>query len=409
MPARLLELLLNRRRALIFLEWKEAQLRETTPPPCNLVAHGSYLLADAPSPLALWSAFEQALRAQQPLVVLGPMSEAARVILLRQLPEPPPPGAALVLFTSGSTGEPKAVFHSEESLLASAEQLATGLGAPVSQCSLLPAWGMAGIAFHFLLPLFSGKRLLWWNRQPMHELPPAIEAAKLDLLSLNPFLLEGVLRNETFGSRSLDVVSLTAPLTEGLRGRFRARCQGFLREIYGMTEAAGPVLLDGQSLGAQAKLEKDGALSLRGKQFLLGYGVEGKFVAAEGWFSTGDVFRREGTLLRFVARSRELIDCGGRKIAPGLVEEVFQLPELAQCLALAVEVQGVERVGLVYERDPGCQLSESELSQKIKERASTSLSSDMRPFVWRELPQIPRLANGKVSRIKARELLSGGL
>lgn len=410
MPAPLLDLIQSRQRALTFLEWREAELHEAGPGSFTLASHGKYLVAHSPTPQNLWSCFAQALDAREPLVILGPMSEEALAILLRQLPAEPPAGAVLALFTSGSTGQPKAVFHSEASLLASAEQLATGLGAPISQCSLLPAWGMAGIAFHLLLPLFSGKRILWWNHplpNSAHELPPALEEARVDLLSVNPFLLEMILRNEKFGGKNLDVISLTAPLNENHRGRFRQVCPGFLREIYGMTEMAGPVLLDGQSLGARPKLAEDGELLLSGAQFSVGYGEEGKFIASAEWLSTGDIFSRERGQLVFVSRKKELIDLGGRKIAPQMIEEILaQVPEIAECLAFGIQIQGVERIGLVYARRPDCDLEKEALAEKIKERSRISLSLDMRPFVWRELESTPRLANGKVSRIKAREILS---
>ncbi|MGZ3692836.1 MAG: AMP-binding protein [Bdellovibrionota bacterium] len=407
MPALLLKLLESRAKALTFLEWREAELKEAKPTNFTLEQHGNYLVANSPGPENLWSIFSQALSAGEPVVVLGPLSNETKSILLRQLPEEAPPGTTLVLFTSGSTGQPKAVFHSEASLLASAEQLATGLGAPISQLSLLPAWGMAGIAFHLLLPLFSGKRILWWGRRPLHELPPALESAKTDLLSLNPFLLEMISRNDAFGGKNLDVVSLTAPLTEAHREKFRRVCPGFLREIYGMTEAAGPVLLDGKTLGARTKLASDGELSISGAQLSLGYGNEGKFHHSEEWFATGDQFKLKNDALVFVARKKELIDLGGRKIAPVMIEEIFLgLPEIAECLAFGVVVQGVERVGLVYTRSPECSLSKEALSQKISERSRISISMDMRPFVWRELENIPRLPNGKVSRNKALECLA---
>lgn len=406
MPAQLLELIRTRRAALRFYEWEE-ELRETELRPATLESFGSYLLARAPAPDQLWDAFAQALAAKKSLVVIGPMSAEAETILLRQLPKATPAEAVLALFTSGSTGQPKAVFHQAGSLLASAEQLATGLGAPLSQCSLLPASGMAGIAFHLLLPLFAGKNILLWRQPALEsagELPLALKAACTDLLSLNPFLLEMVLRNERFGEKKLDVVSLTSPLREKHRAEFRQRCPGFLREIYGMTEFAGPVLLDGVSLGPQTRLEEN-ELLLRSPTGFSAYAQEGSVTPAPDWFPTGDIFRSEKNRWCFVSRKKELLDFGGRKVAPALIEEIFlALPEVRECLAFGIQVQGVERTGLLYVRAGG---SEEAVAEKISERARTSLSLDMRPFVWREVVQLPRLPNGKVSRQKAVEILSG--
>jgi acyl-CoA synthetase (AMP-forming)/AMP-acid ligase II len=167
------------------------------------------------------------------------------------------------------------------------------------------------------------------------------------------------------------------------------------------------VLLDGRSLGARTQRAEDGELLVSGPQFFLGYGSEGKFAAREEWFPTGDIFAWEQEY-KFVSRKRDLIDIGGRKIPPALIEEIFSgMPELNECLAFPVTIQGVERVGLIYTRKAGCGITREELAQNVSERSRTSLSLDMRPFWWREMDSLPRLPNGKVSRIKARDLYAG--
>lgn len=376
-------------------------------PPAQLSQPGPYFFLRSPSVPDLWRSFHLALRENLVLVITGPLSPEAETILLRQLPAEPPPGARLVLFTSGSTGDPKAVFHGEASLLTSARQLSAAFPLEKAQLSLLPPWGMAGIAFHLLLPLLQGRRL-YFHGGPFLEWAPRLEglAPELDLLSLNPFLLEMAMRAGL--PREIPLVSLTAPLSETMKEKLAGSPAS---EIYGMTEAAGPILRDGKSLGAKLELSEAGELRISGEQLFLGYGKEGQFQSRDEWFATGDIFVKHPAdqNWQFVARERDLIDVGGRKIAPRLIEEVFLgMAEMNECLALPVQLEAGERAGLLYVRNKSCELDEKSLSMRIGEWARTSLSLDMRPFLWREVRELPRLPNGKVDKVQARKLISSG-
>jgi acyl-CoA synthetase (AMP-forming)/AMP-acid ligase II len=170
-----------------------------------------------------------------------------------------------------------------------------------------------------------------------------------------------------------------------------------------MSEAAGPVLRDGRSLGAETRIGSEGELEISGAQLFLGYSSEGRFAEAPEWFPTGDQFCKEGERLLFCARLRELIDLEGRKVAPALLEEVFEgMPEIRDCLAFELELQGRVSAAFVYVRAEDCDLSEEELAAKVEHRARTSLSVDMRPRWWREVGEIPRLSNGKADRKKVK-------
>lgn len=370
-------------------------------------AHGEYFVCRAPSLSKLRENWLTALGAKHPLVLLPPVSAAEEVILLRQLPTAPPKDAVLVLFTSGTTGTPKAVFHGERSLLTSGQQLLKAFGPHPRLACLLPAWGMAGLAFQLLYPAAAGGGTVLENRggflQWSHSLDGILSLGRCSLLVANPMLLKMWLRNDRFTWRGR-TVSFTAPMGESLRERWRAQLPlAPLEEGYGMSEAAGPVLLEGKSLGAHLRLSSSGELELGGDQLLLGYGSEGKFLPASGWFATGDLFAEGKRGWEFRARLRELIDLGGRKVAPGLIEEVFLgMPEIAECLVFPKMIEGIERAALVYVRATNCTLAENELSAEIERRTRTSLSLEVRPAWWREVKEIPRLAGGKADRKRVR-------
>lgn len=376
-------------------EWRAGAL-SLAQPFAQSLTHGAYFLARAPSTPALWGSLRLALREARPLVILPPSSPAEEAILLRQLPAAPPPGAAVVLFTSGTTGDPKAVFHSESSLLASARQLARAFpGTGRVSGSLLPAWAMAGLVFHVLLPATRGGAH-FFSAEPFLNWAPCagslLRDLDVDFVTLNPFLLE-MLQRADLGEWHGTTVSLTAPLRMG-------QCA---REIYGMTEAAGPILLDGKSLGAETRLSPEGELEIRGEQLFLGYASDGHFTPRPEWFGTGDLFALEGDGLYHRARLRDLIDTGGRKIPPRLLEESLEaMPEIAECLAFPVKLAGVERPGLLYVRRSDCTAQPKELAAAVERYLAEKISAEIRPRWWREVDALPRLKNGKPNRREAQ-------
>jgi acyl-coenzyme A synthetase/AMP-(fatty) acid ligase len=363
----------------------------------SLQNHGPYLVGKDLGVTEVWEALAHSLERGLVLVLLPPGNEVADAILLRQLPAKPPASACLTLFTSGSTGTPKAVLHGEGSLLASASPLA--LAFPHSRtASLLPAWGMAGVAFHLLLPLRQGELHLCAKDSFLYEagdFNSRLKIARVELVTLNPYLLEMWERSAP-APKGVRVVSLTAPLPSSLREKFCAE------EIYGMSEAAGPVLHEGKLLGAKGRIAPSGELELQGEQLFLGYGSEGIFFPSTGWFATGDQFAKDEEF-RFLARTRDLIEIGGRKIAPALVEEVLREdPNLAEVAAFEKKIEGIGRIAFVYVRRAGCDLSEDELAKQVSLRARTSFSVDMRPAWWGEKKSLPRLPSGKIDREKIR-------
>ncbi len=408
-PSLLLERIESRVKAgFVLTEWANsgASLRKhSLAKPIKLDSQGSdYLVLENPSPVDLWGAFAKACELNKTLVILPPATNNEKLVFLRQLPKKSPEKARLALFSSGTTGEPKAVLHSEASLLASSAQLGRAFSEHERRACLLAAWGMAGISFHFLLPLalggesfFSRETFLYWAA----TCDSTFTSERISLLVCNPFQHAGFLRAESNAWQGT-MLTLTAPMKEKQRAEHKRLRHGPLREIYGLTEAAGPVLLDGKSLGAELRLEKD-ELLISGAQLCLGYAREGKFEALEGFFATGDHFSFLEGLYRFEARFRELIDIGGRKIPPRLLEEIFEaMPEINEALAFAWESAGQERAGLVYVRARECKLSREALSLEIGKRAKEFLSEDLRPVFWRELENLPRLPNGKPDRKSLR-------
>jgi O-succinylbenzoic acid--CoA ligase len=265
---------------------------------------------------------------------------------------------------------------------------------------------MAGVAFHCLLPLERGSGVVF-SRLPFLQWSAAAGALfrelSVELVTLNPFLLEMLLRGGIDPQWKGAVVSLTAPLKKPLLAAFALASGRRPREIYGMTEAAGPVLLDGKSLGAETRVSATYELELRGPQLLLGYSSAGRFEPTPEWFRTGDIFTVEDGRHLHQARERDLIDTGGRKVSPRLIEEAAErLPGIGECLAFGMSLAGVERPALLYVREAGCALPPEELALELESYLAKTLSPELRPKWWQEVDSLPRQKGGKPNRKLAR-------
>ena len=409
MTSELLSLLESRlKNGFYFLEVQQGEIVTHREVSGSVEDYGNYILAQPKNPREVWNCLWKALQTNKPLVILPRCTHEEKMIFLRQIPTSPPKDSLLVLFTSGSTGQAKSVFHSEPSLLASAAQLWKAFPHVKMVANTLAPWGMAGIAFSFLLPLQNGEGVLsspesifYWQAQA----PELFLRAKIDLIASNPTLLTSLFRNQPkepwkwAGS----IVTLTAPLKSQLRSQVEQQCKGELIEIYGMTEAAGPVLCRGESLGSSLRINADDELEINGPQLFLGYGTEGVFTSRSVWFSTGDRFTHENKY-NFQSRLRDLIDIGGRKIAPRMIEEIIEsVPEISECTVFGFEENGVERPGLLYVKKEGAK----GIEDKIRERMKLSLSQDLWIHRWREVAALPKNRAGKIDRAEAQKLLLG--
>lgn len=318
-----------------------------------------------------------------------------------------PPGTAVLVRTSGSSGVPKAVALSAESLLASAHATHDALGGPgqwlvtlpghlISGLQMLVRSQVAGTAPVFLDGPFDAAELLEAADQMPHD---------RRYVSLVPVQF----------SRLLDLAESDAGAAEALRGfaavlvggqavslsmRKRAHELGVaLRRSYGMTETAGGCVYDGVEIGDTRVRVRDGEVQLAGSCLALAYvGDESltaeKFIEGRGtrWFRTGDAGELLGGMLTVTGRIDRVIISGGVNVSLDEVERVAREQQgWSTAVALgAPDDEWGERVSLVVETEPGA-LPFDEVRENIRQQLGAAAAP-----VWaNELEQLPRLAGGK--------------
>lgn len=334
-------------------------------------------------------------------------------------------GAALIVFTSGSTGQPKGVVVRHEGLLWKLGVLSRLLGLTSEDVVVVPLQ----LTFIFgiwvsLLSLMSGSRLV-----PTPKFSAEVLAGRggATVLAAVPTVLRML-----GASSALDAPRLRTVLTGGepfgpaLAEKLEAllpRAKVF--DLFGLTEsgscdfcvrpedqpaARGTIgrPTEGVAFRIAATPELGlpagtGELQIRTPAIMAGYLDDpSRSTAAfvDGWFRTGDLATVRGDgFVQLVGRSKDIVSRGGNKIAPLEIENLFaQHAGVLSALAFGVPD---ERLGeclhlMIVPRDPD--LSENDLRAWAKDRLERFKTPDVFHFV----KALPAGRTGKVDRTAAR-------
>ena len=339
-----------------------------------------------------------------------------------------PDDVCAILYTSGSTGAPKGVRHSSNSLLA---EIRTGWaalsGTAVRRSFVALPSGHVGGLLSALIPLVTGEpagfldpwdataalRLVRDCGATLMGAVPYFLISMLEAAAGDPTRL-GDLRYCNVGGAGVPPVLIEQADQLGVRA-VRA---------YGLTEhptvsngaADDPLAVraetDGRlSPGTRARiLDRSGAdqppgevgeIAVVGPEMMLGYTRETDDLAAHlpgGWFRTGDLGVLEpGDLLTVTGRLKDIIIRGGVNIAVSEIEAtLMRHPAVADSAVVGVpDPRYGERVLAVVVPARGSSLSLDELRAHFVESGVGAVKT---PEHLRVLPELPRGASGKVLR-----------
>ena len=276
------------------------------------------------------------------------------------LPDHPggmPPTLALVVGTSGSTGEPKRALLTASALRASAEATHERLGGPGRWLLAMPAHHIAGLQV-LVRSLLAGTEPVVLDLSDGFRVPAFVAATgqlghhDRNYTALVPTQLRRLLAEPTGVSalqRYDGVLVGGAPAPTNLLDRARA-AGAHLITTYGMSETAGGCVYDDTPLRATTvQLDSGGRISLGGPTLAEGYLGEPERTArafhtdADGtrWFRTDDIGRIDESGLHVLGRIDDVINTGALKVSPRQVEE-----------ALTTHVAGIVEAVVVGIDDP---------------------------------------------------------
>lgn len=280
-----------------------------------------------------------------------------------------PEDLAVVVGTSGSTGDPKLAMLGAGALAASASATHDRLGGPGQWLLALPPYHVAGLQV-LLRSVHAGTRPVTTDPGlTPFALVQAVAAMSGDrrYASLVPAQLARLVGDPvgTEGLRRLDAV-LVGGAAADPQLVARAREDGVRVVLtYGMSETCGGCVYDGRPLrGVEVVAGEDGVLVVGGPVVAHGYLGRPDLTAAhfaerEGqrWYRTSDLGSvDERGRVGVLGRADDLINSGGLKIAPRAVEEAVlaHVPAITQVLAVGVpDERWGEGVALLVVTSPG--------------------------------------------------------
>ncbi len=236
----------------------------------------------------------------------------------------------LVLFTSGSTGQPKGVVHDFTHLL---QKFIKRRPAMVTLNFLqFDHWGGLNTLLHCLSNL---SPVVFPERRTSEHICELVERHSVELLPATPTFLNMLLISHAFEGHdlsSLELVSYGAePMPESTLRNFRkAMPEVELRQTYGLIELGVLRAKSQSSDSLWVKIGGDGydvrvvddMLQIKAQAAMLGYLNAPSPFTDDGYFMTGDRVESKDGYYRILGRDSELINVGGEKVYPAEVEAV---------------------------------------------------------------------------------------
>jgi long-chain acyl-CoA synthetase len=237
----------------------------------------------------------------------------------------------LVIFSSGSTGAPKAILHDFQAILGKFEKVRQ----KKTTLTFLLFDHIGGIDTLFNTFASGGTVVTVVTRDPEHVCE-AIARHRVHTLPTSPTFLNLLLMSgaaDKHDLSSLKVIAYgTEPMPEStLKGVHEVLPDVALVQTYGMSELG--VLRsrsrDSQSLwlkftgeGFETKIV-DGILWVRTQTAMLGYLNAPDLFDEDGWLNTQDAVEVDGEYMRILGRATDLINVGGQKVYPAEVENLL--------------------------------------------------------------------------------------
>jgi acyl-CoA synthetase (AMP-forming)/AMP-acid ligase II len=342
-----------------------------------------------------------------------------------------------IIFTSGTTGKPKAVYNLHANSLFYIKKLNKNLSVPDDGKMLIvpPIAHLMGMAIGVLTSLYRGGSVVLLSSWDVKKAVDLIEYTKPSyFIGVTPMLIDLVSYE---GLEDRDISSLTtivyggAPCPAKILNIYNQRYSCEIMAIYGYSEGGlthctrlgddtsitstkfGKVI-DGieakiiDESGNEQQAPCEGEVVVRGANFIPGYYSQPennkKMFDEEGWFHSADFVRMdENGYCTFLGRMDDLINRGGYKIDPRETEEaLFTHPNINQVAVVAMpDVRlGETMAAFIILKDKLKTLSFEDILKFLSEKG---VSKKHWPEAIQIVESFPTTASGKIQRFAMRE------
>ncbi|MDD9371091.1 MAG: fatty acid--CoA ligase family protein [Acidimicrobiales bacterium] len=316
-----------------------------------------------------------------------PRPARERVLVAARPDEPVDDGDALVVATSGTTGEPKAVVLTHDAVIASARATTARLAVDPTADRWLACLPLAHVGGLSVVT----RALVTGTPVTLHDGfdAAAVEAASRTGCTLVSLVATALRRVDASGFRT--VVLGGSAMPDDLPPNAVT--------TYGMTETGSGVVYDGRPLDGVEVRIVDGEVQLRCPMALRCYRDGRDPKTPDGWYPTGDAgaWDAEAGRLRVFGRRGDLIITGGENVWPAAVERVLGAVDTVREVAVVGRPDaewGHRVVALVVPTDPAAPPTLAALRDAVRRE----LPAYAAPRELRVLDALPRTGSGKVSR-----------
>ena len=350
---------------------------------------------------------------------------------------------AALVYTSGSTGEPKGVMCPHRCMLSAVDSIVGYLGTRESDIVLnvLPLSFSYGLSQVLAMFLCGGTLVLERSFTYLHPLLKRIAEEKITGFAMVPSIAAMLLQMRDIGQYDLGSVRYMTNAGAAMPPDYLRRLRSLLPHVqfflmYGLTECVRVCFLPpgevdrrpssvGRAMpnceawvadenGCEAGPGVVGELVVRGPNVMQGYcgdpeltdrvfrpGVDGRRV-----LHTGDLFKRdEEGFLYFVARKDDMIKTRGERVSPKEVEEaICALPGVVAVAVVGVpdDVLG-QAIKAFVVAEPGAELGARDVMKQCAQRLEPLMVPKQVVFVG----ELPKTASGKIDRKTLREMKDG--
>jgi O-succinylbenzoic acid--CoA ligase len=314
-----------------------------------------------------------------------PAAARAQVLAAARPDEPVGEDDALVVATSGTDGEPKAVVLTHTAVAASAEATSARLAIDPAEdhwLACLPLAHVGGLSV-VTRALHTGTPLT------VHDGfdPAAVDAAASDGCTRTSLVPTALTRVDATRWRTVLLGGQAPPPDRPVN----------VVATYGMTETGSGIVYDGVPLDDVEVRVDDGELLLQGPMLLRCYRDGTDPRRPDGWFPTGDLGSFVDGVVHVDGRRGDLVITGGENVWPAVVERVLARHAGVREVAVVGRADpewGQRVVAVVVPTDAGSPPTLADLRAHAKEE----LPAYAAPAALELVTALPRTASGKVRR-----------
>jgi acyl-CoA synthetase (AMP-forming)/AMP-acid ligase II len=345
---------------------------------------------------------------------------------------------ALLMYTSGTTGRPKGVVHTQSSLLAGGwtVSVAHELTPQDRGMGVLPFYHINGLCVSVMGALVSGGSLAMVSRFSASRFWDQAADGGITWFSVVPTIISHLLHGkaEPYPDHKPQLRfarSASSALAVETQRAFQERFGLAIVESLGMTETAAQCLVNpldpalhkigsaGKGICNEARIADgrgtecargiEGEIQIRGPNVMHRYLHDPDTTAATfhgDWLRTGDLGRMDEDGYVFVTgRLKELIIKGGENIAPREIDEaLYEHPDVVEAAAFARPCDSYgERVEAAVRLSDSSKAKSADLIALCIERVGKFKAPD----IVHILPELPKGPSGKIQRLYLNEMLYG--